>query len=102
MCILFTIFINVHKRLRQKITIPHIYRLLVVTNIMILELNLVYGIQIIEMIKKLIEYLDMVWKILTHISTVAMKIPVTPTYNAISFVVCSSECGEAANGKYVP
>jgi hypothetical protein len=74
----------------------------VVTNIMILELNLVYGIQIIEMIKKLIEYLDMVWKILTHISTVAMKIPVTPTYNAISFVVCSSECGEAANGKYVP
>jgi hypothetical protein len=54
------------------------------------------------MIKKLIEYLDMAWKILTHISTVAMKIPVTPTYNAISFVVWSSECGEAANGKYVP
>jgi hypothetical protein len=55
-----------------------------------------------NVVKKLIEYLDMAWKILTHISTVAMKIPVTPTYNAISFVVCTSECGEAANGKYVP
>jgi len=63
---------------------------------------MVYDIQNIEMIKKLIEYLDMAWKIMTHINVVAMKVPVTPTYNAISFVVCSADCGEAVNGKYVP
>ena len=44
---------------------------------------MVYDIQNIEMIKKLIEYLDMAWKIMTHINVVAMKVPVTPTYNAI-------------------
>ena len=99
---LFTIFINVHRRLRHRIATPHIYRLLVVTNIMVIELKLVYGMQIIEMIKKLIEYLDMAWKIMTNISVVAMKVPVTPTYNAISFVLCSAGCDEAVNGKYVP
>jgi hypothetical protein len=81
---------------------PHIYRLLVVNYMMIIQLNMVYDIQNIEMIKKLIEYLDMAWKIMTHINVVAMKVPVTPTYNAISFVVCSAGCGEAVNRKYVP